>query len=109
MINLLDETLDELERLGIKEEEVLYVAEINEDDSRQCKFMTWEMFKSKAYPKNYDEGLGIAEVNTEIYIYSVNYILYRHEYDGSEYWKEIPTVEYMHELLSGKKPEDFYI
>lgn len=106
MINLLDETLGELDRLSIKEEEILYVAEIDEG---QCKFMTWEMFKSKTHPKDYDEGFGIAEVNTEIYIYSVNYILYRHEYDGQEYWKEIPTVEHMHELLASKKPEDFYI
>lgn len=106
MINLLDETLEKLDELGIKEEEILYVAEI---EAKQCKFMTWEMFKYKACPKNYDEGLGVAEVNEGIYIYSVNYILYRHEYDGSERWEEIPTVEYMHELLAGKKPEDFYI
>ncbi len=73
MANLLNETLEVLDNLGIKEEEV------------------------------------VAEVNTDIIIYTVDYILYRHEYDGAERWEEIPTPEHMHELLSGKAPEIFSI
>lgn len=107
MANLLKETLEVLDNLGIKEEEVIYV--VDRSNPRDCKFMTWEMFKDIASRKNYDEGLGVAEVNTGIIIYTVDYILYRHEYDGAERWEEIPTSEHMYELLSGKAPEVFSI
>ena len=107
MANLLKETLEVLDNLGIKEEDVIYV--VNRKNDRYCNFMTWEMFKHIANYKNYDEGLGVAEVNTDIIIYTVDYILYRHEYDGAERWEEIPTPEHMHELLAGKSPEVFSI
>lgn len=107
MANLLKETLEVLDNLGIKEEEVIYV--VNRENPKDCKFMTWEMFKDIARNKNYDDGLGTAEVNTDIIIYSVDYILYRHEYDGAERWEEIPTPEHMFNLLLGKAPEVFSI
>lgn len=107
MANLLKETLEVLDNLGVKEEEVIYV--VNRENPKDCKFMTWEMFKDIARNKNYDEGLGVAEVNTGLIIYTVDYILYRHEYDGAERWEEIPTPEHMHELLSAKAPEVFSI
>ena len=56
MANLLKETLEVLDNLGIKEEEVVYV--VNRRNPRDCKFMTWEMFKDLARNKNYDDGLG---------------------------------------------------
>lgn len=107
MANLLKETLEVLDNLGIKEEDVIYV--VDRENPKDCKFMTWEMFKDISRYKTYDEGLGIVEVNTDIIIYTVDYILYRHEYDGAERWEEIPTPEHMHELLSGKSPEIFSI
>lgn len=107
MANLLKETLEVLDNLGIKEEDVIYV--VDRKNPKDCKFMTWEMFKDIASRKNYDEGLGIAEVNTGIIIYTVDYILYRHEYDGVERWEEIPTPEHMFNLLLGKAPEVFSI
>lgn len=82
MANLLKETLEVLDNLGIKEEEVIYV--VNREKPKDCKFMTWEMFKDIARYKTYDEGLGTVEVNTDIIIYTVDYILYRHEYDGQK-------------------------
>lgn len=56
MANLLKETLEVLDNLGIKEEEVIYV--VNREKPKDCKFMTWEMFKDIARYKTYDEGLG---------------------------------------------------
>lgn len=107
MANLLKETLEVLDKLGIKEEEVIRV--VDRSNPKDCKFMTWEMFKDMARYKTYDEGLGVAEVNTGILIYTLDYILYRHEYDGAERWEEIPTEEHMFSLLLGKAPEIFSI
>ena len=105
--NLLKETLEYLEQVGVQEKDILYVAE--RDYQKNCKFMSWEDFMKKAHDKNYDNGYGGAEVNTDLLIYTKDYILYRHEYDGAEWWQSVLTVEGMNKALEEKEPEDFYI
>lgn len=106
-INLLKETLEYLETLKINEKDILYVAERNYQGI--CKFMSWEDFMKKAHDKNYDNGYGGSEVNSDLLIYTKDYILYRHEYDGAEWWEAVPSLEGMNKMLEGKGPEDFWI
>ena len=83
--NFLDETLDCLSRLKINTKDVVCVAYGD-------VYMSWEAFAKNA-DFRYDSGLGIMEVSDKIFIYTRDYIIYRHEYDGAEEWRAISTLE----------------
>lgn len=83
--NFLEETLDCLSRLKISTKDVICVAY---DDV----YMSWETFVKNA-DFRYDSGLGNMEISDNIRIYTRDYIIYRHEYDGAEEWRAISTLE----------------
>ena len=83
--NFLEETLDCLSRLKISTKDVVCVAY---DDV----YMSWETFVKNA-DFRYDSGLGNMEISDNIRIYTRDYIIYRHEYDGAEEWRAISTLE----------------
>jgi len=83
--NFLEETLDCLSRLKINTKDVICVAH---DDV----YMSWETFVKNA-DFRYDSGFGNVEVSDNIRIYTRDYIIYRHEYDGAEEWRAISTLE----------------
>lgn len=83
--NFLEETLDCLKHLNLSIDDVICVAY---DDV----YMSWETFAKNA-DFRYDSGLGNAEISDNIRIYTKNYIIYRHEYDGAEEWRAIITLD----------------
>lgn len=83
--NFLEETLDCLSRLKISTKDVICVAYGD-------VYMSWETFV-KNVDFRYDSGLGNMEISDNICIYTRDYIIYRHEYDGAEEWRAISTLE----------------
>ena len=83
--NFLEETLDCLKHLNLSTDDVICVAY---DDV----YMSWETFAKNA-DFRYNSGLGNAEISDNIRIYTKNYIIYRHEYDGAEEWRAIITLD----------------
>ena len=83
--NFLDETLDCLNRLKIDAKDVICV-------TFGDVYMSWDVFVRNA-DFRYDSGLGNMEVSDKIFIYTRDYIIYRHEYDGAEEWRAISTLE----------------
>ena len=83
--NFLEETLDCLSRLKINTKDVICVAYGD-------VYMSWETFVKNA-DFRYDSGFGNVEISDNIRIYTRDYIIYRHEYDGAEEWRAISTLE----------------
>lgn len=83
--NFLDETLDCLNRLKIDTKDVICV-------TFGDVYMSWDVFVRNA-DFRYDSGLGNMEISDNIRIYTRDYIIYRHEYDGAEEWRAISTLE----------------
>ena len=80
--NLLEETLDNLERIGEGPESVMWV--IDKALGTKC---SWKRFVELAKDFNYDSGYGSAEVNEDLIILGEDWYLERAKYDGSEWWK----------------------
>lgn len=83
--NFLEETLEYLEYLKVSTDDVICVVY---GDS----YMSWDVFAKNA-DFRYDSCFGSVEISDEIFIYTRDYIMYRHEYDGSEEWRAISTLE----------------
>lgn len=83
--NFLEETLDCLKRLKIDTKDVICIVYGD-------VYMSWDVFAKNA-DFRYDSGFGIIEVSDKIFIYTRDYIIYRHEYDGAEEWRAISTLE----------------
>lgn len=83
--NLLEETLECLEYLKVSTDDVICVAYGD-------VYMSWDVFAKNA-DFRYDSGFGNMEISDKIFIYTRDYIIYRHEYDGAEEWRAIPTLE----------------
>lgn len=83
--NFLEETLECLNLLKISTDDIICVAY---DDV----YMPWDVFVKNA-DFRYDSGFGNMEVSDKIFIYTRDYIIYRHEYDGAEEWRAISTLE----------------
>lgn len=83
--NFLEETLDFLHCLEMNTKDVVCVAYGD-------VYMSWEAFVRNA-DFRYDNGLGVVGVSDKIFIYTKDYIMYRHEYDGAEEWRAISTLE----------------
>lgn len=82
MINLWDETIDELKEHDKSWDEVIYVA----GDSVQITRSNFEEVSKRTY---YDNGYGSPEVAMDLKLYGYSFILKRYEYDGSECWEYI--------------------
>ena len=91
--NFLEETLECLNLLKISTDDIICVA--YSDDV----YMPWDVFVKNA-DFRYDSGFGNMEISDKIFIYTRDYIIYRHEYDGAEEWRAIPTLE---SVISTKK------
>lgn len=83
--NFLEETLEYLEYLKISTDDVICIVY---GDS----YMSWDVFAKNA-DFRYDSGFGATEISDKIFIYTKGYIIYRHEYDGSEEWRSVRTLE----------------
>ena len=83
--NFLEETLEYLEYLKVSTDDVICVAYGD-------VYMSWDVFAKNA-DFRYDSGFGNMEVSDKIFIYTRDYIIYRHEYDGAEEWRAISTLE----------------
>lgn len=84
--NLLDETLEFLEKYGKTLDDVLF---IQGDDFE----ITRKNFETVARDTNYDSGFGAQHVATDLVLVGDGWWIERCEYDGSEWWefKTIPT------------------
>jgi hypothetical protein len=76
--NLLQETIEVLQKNGKSEAEVLWVG------TKEYWFL-WEEFKMVAN-FNYDNGYGIEEINVDLQVVGKDWLLVREFYDGSEWW-----------------------
>lgn len=82
--NFLEETLEYLEYLKISIDDVICVVYGD-------TYMSWDVFAKNA-DFRYDSGFGMTEISDKIFIYTRDYIMYRHEYDGSEEWRSVKTL-----------------
>ena len=97
MVNLLKETIRELEVNGRTEADVLWVGRDYikysrfRDSERITYKSTWKDFCAKA-DFEYDDGYGGNEIPMDLIVVGKDFWLERHEYDGSEWWefKEMP-------------------
>jgi len=81
-MNLLEETIDCIERSGHNIEDIIFLG--SEETGHSC---SWEEFKKLA-DRSYDNDFGSAEVaNDLIVVFSDGQKLWRGEYDGSEWWE----------------------
>ena len=90
-MNLLQETIEAIERSGHKIEDVEFIG--SGDAEYRC---TWAEFKTLA-DYEYDNGFGGAEVATDLIVrFADGRSMWRGEYDGSEWWEFDPigTVDY---------------
>lgn len=78
-MNLLEETVGKLSENNLKPKDVRWVG-TNKGST------TWKQFKKLA-DREYDDGFGGEEVNTELLVVGDDWWLERHEYDGSEWWE----------------------
>lgn len=80
IVNLLEVTLKALEEEGLTFDGIVF---ISMDGYR----MTVDTFKELAARTNYDSGYGEQEINSSLTIWGMNWVMYRCEYDGSEWWE----------------------
>jgi len=80
MKNLLDETLNALERNGKTPDDILSIFTTD-------YMFSFETFAAAARNFYYDNGYGAQEVNSTLVIVGEDWWLSREEYDGSEWWR----------------------
>lgn len=90
MKNLLEETIDFLERYGKVPEDVLWVG-------NYIIYFDWENFR-EASNFEYDDGYGTQEIDPSLKVVGKDWWLERDEYDGAEGWEfktfpEIPEIK----------------
>lgn len=80
-MNLLQETIEDIEQSGHKPEDIVFIG--SEGTGHSC---TWDEFTELAN-RDYDSGFGAQEVASDlIIVFSDGAKMWRHEYDGSENW-----------------------
>lgn len=91
MTNLLNETIEVLEKYGKTLEDVVWIGS-------KDGYITLETFKKLA-DIEYDNGFGAAEVAQDLIIVGKDFYMTRGEYDGSEWWN-------YHSMNLFKKPKN---
>lgn len=92
--NFLEETKDEIEESGHTTDDIEFIGNRN----RTISLGGWEGF-AKAIDRTYDDDFGNAEVAGDLAIFFKDHsVMFRHEYDGAEWWEYIPSSE------SNRKP-----
>ena len=76
--NFLKETLQSLQEFHLTETDVISVG------NKKYR-ISWECFKQNANFE-YDSGFGGQYICCDLKIYGKNWIMYRNEYDGAEWW-----------------------
>ena len=79
--NLLDETLEILERYGKTPTDVRWIG------SNEWGWFTWNDFAKIASEAYYDSDFGLAEVAIDLVVAGNDWWLERGEYDGKEWWE----------------------
>ena len=90
-----DEIINNLEELSLTVQDIEFISMEVEENSKQYVILTWQEFESK-YPRlSYDNEIGSQKINPTLTIYTKDYIFYRREYDGAEWFKYVPTKQYI--------------
>lgn len=82
IVNLLQETIDDLVSHLKTEKDVLWVGT---SDGSRC--VSWDEFATFAGQVNYDSGYGTNYIPLELVIVGADWWMERGEYDGSEWWE----------------------
>lgn len=85
IVNLWEDTVNSLKEEGLSVDGIMFIAM---DGYR----MTFDTFKELAQRTNYETGFGEQEINSSLCIWGFNWVMYRCEYDGAEWWevRELP-------------------
>lgn len=87
--NFLEETKDEIEGSGHTTDDIEFIGNRN----RTISLGGWEGF-AKAIDRTYYNSYGNAEVAGDLAIFFKDHsVMFRHEYDGAEWWEYIPSSE----------------
>lgn len=90
-----DEIINKLEELSLTAQDIEFVSMEVKENSKQYVILTWQEFESQ-YPRlSYDNGLGSQKINPTLTICTKDYIFYRREYDGAEWFEYVPTKQYI--------------
>ena len=82
VVNLLHETVEEIQKVGKVKADVLWVGS---DDGRYA--MKWSEFEDIAVGVNYDNGYGGNEIAMDlVVVFKDKTWLSRYEYDRAEWW-----------------------
>lgn len=90
-----DEIISKLEELSLTAQDIEFISMEIKNNSKQYVILTWQEFESQYSRLSYDNGLGSQEINPKLNIYTKNYIFYRREYDGGEWFEYVPTEQYI--------------
>lgn len=85
MANLLKETIDFLSKNNRSPKDVLSIG-------AEKYRISWDTFAKHA-DIEYDDGFGGCEIIKNIKIYGKDFVAFRNEYDGSEWWQFISIPE----------------
>ena len=92
-MNLLEETIHDIERSGHNPNDIVFIG--SPKSGHSC---TWSEFESLA-DREYDDGFGAQQVASDLVIlFSDGTNMWRHEYDGSEYWNYSSPITIPSEL-----------
>lgn len=93
-MNFLEETLKKLNEYGKQE---CNVVSVGNDKYR----ISWDVFKKNAN-FDYDSGFGGHNICCDLKIYGDDFIMFRYEYDGSEWWEVINIPRDNHPNINNK-------
>ena len=89
MPNFLEETVDSIKESGHTPGDIEFIGNRN----RTISLGGWDGF-AKAIDRKYDDSYGLNEVADDLAIFFRDHsVMFRHEYDGAEWWEYIPSNE----------------
>lgn len=89
MPNFLEETRDSIKESGHTPGDIEFIGNRN----RTISLGGWDGF-AKAIDRKYDDSYGLNEVADDLAIFFKDHsVMFRHEYDGAEWWEYIPSNE----------------
>lgn len=80
IVNLWEDTVNALKEEGLSVDGIMF---ITMDGYR----ITFDTFKKLAKRTNYETGYGEQEINSSLCIWGSNWVMFRCEYDGAEWWE----------------------